>query len=143
MYAAINRYIYKTTDAGTTWAVTDSQYYPTWNYALAAKDSDESFVYAVNDEWNSEGIFRSTDGGANWETTTNGMAMDRIFCCSAAKTAPSNMFVQRHHVGVYKTVDYGSTWIPIDDFTNACLNLCDFAFHNTSEDTVLTLEGDG
>lgn len=143
LYASINKYIYKSVDAGTTWAMCDTQYYPTWNYTLAVKDNDESFIFAVNNEWNSEGIFRSTDGGITWDTTTSGMAMDRIFCCSAAKAAPSNMFIQRHHIGVYKTVDYGSTWIPIEDFTNGCWNLCDFAFHNASADTVLALEGDG
>lgn len=143
MYAAIDTFIYKSTDAGTTWTVTGSGYYRDRNLNLSVKDSDDSFVYVVNGEWNSEGIFRSMDGGITWDTTTSGMAMDRIACCSAAKAAPSNMFIQRHHIGVYKTVDYGSTWIPIEDFTNGCWNLCDFAIHNASADTVLALEGDG
>jgi hypothetical protein len=87
-------------------------------------------------------MFRTTNGGASWDTTTTGLTLGEITCVSISKSSPSVMYTQRFWIEIHKSVDYGSTWTDLEDWTNDCLGLCDFAFHNTSADTILTLEGE-
>jgi photosystem II stability/assembly factor-like uncharacterized protein len=146
LFATIDSALYQSSDAGTTWAYTGTGYYANWGYwyrayGLAIKDSDESFVLAANDT--PDGLFRTTNGGVSWDTATAGITMSRVSTCQSSNTAPATMYAQRHHMGVSRSTDYGSTWTNLPDFTSGCLVLCGFAFHRTNANTVLTLEGMG
>lgn len=145
LYAVTDSFVYKSIDAGTTWTVTGPGYEPqlmntTRTPRLAAKDSDADYVFATNS--GNHGMFRTTNGGVSWDTATTGLCLGDISACNASKSSPSIMYTQRFWVAIHKSTDYGSTWIELEDWTDGCLGLCDFAFHNTSADTILTLEGE-
>ncbi len=145
LYAVTDSFVYKSIDAGTTWTVTGPGYEPaiysmTRTPRLAGKDSDADYVFATNS--GNHGMFRTTNGGVSWDTTTTGLCLGDISACNASKSSPSIMYTQRFWMGTHKSTDYGSTWTELEDWTDGCLGLCDFAFHNTSADTVLALEGE-
>lgn len=145
LYAVTDSFVYKSIDAGTTWTVTGPGYEPTLfsptrTHRLAGKDSDADYVFATNG--GNHGMFRTTNGGVSWDTAATGICLGDISACNASKSSPSIMYTQQFWTGTHKSTDYGTTWTELEDWTDGCLGLCDFAFHNTSADTVLTLEGE-
>lgn len=140
IYATTGTVIYKSMDAGTTWTLTDTLGLAWRIHDLEVKPNDDSTVFTANNT--NSGIMMTTDGGDSWYQSTDGMAMGKMFCCAVSQTSPEVSYVQSQGVGVFKSTDYGTTWNKLPDFS-ACLSICDFAIHNASADTVLSLEGEG
>ncbi len=118
--------VWKTTDAGTTWAnVSDGQLGTSSVGALAVSESDPNVVYAGMGEHavrgvmtsHGDGVYRSTDGGRTWTH----VGLDRTRAISririhphdpdvvyvAAQGAPYGANEER---GVYRSTDGGDTW---------------------------------
>lgn len=140
IYATTGTVIYRSMDAGTTWALTDTLGLAWRIHDLEVKPSDDSTVFTASNT--TTGIVMTSDGGDGWYQSTDGMAMGKMFCCAASQTSPEVTYVQNQGAGVFKSTDYGATWNKLPDFS-ACLSICDFAIHNASADTVLSLEGEG
>ncbi len=101
-------FLLKTTNSGENWMV--------WNWSLSRAVDDmqlfgeDTIWYAYSDP-TSGGLFRTTNGGINWEKRDNGIPAnsypDRIYFYNSR-----NGFA--YHEGVsfcYKTTDGGSSWI--------------------------------
>lgn len=127
-------------DAGTTWTLTDTVGLEYRILDLDAKPSEDSTVFTASNT--SSGIMMTINGGDSWYQSTDGMTMHKMFCSAVSQTSPEVIYIQSQGVGVYKSTDYGSTWNKLPDFSS-CLSVCDFAIHNASADTVLSLEGEG
>ena len=125
--------IYKSTDAGRTWThlgLRNGQQIP----ALAVDSRDRNLLFAAvlghpygaNEE---RGIFRSSDGGQNWEkvlyidenTGASDISIDplnsRVLYASMweARQAPwefANDYTGSHG-GIYKSTDGGNTWLKL------------------------------
>lgn len=118
--------VWKTTDAGTTWAnVTDGQLGTSSVGAIAVADSDPNVVYVGMGEHairgvmtsHGDGVYRSTDAGRTWTH----LGLDRTRSISrirvhpqdpdlvyvAAQGAPYGANEER---GVYRSQDGGQTW---------------------------------
>jgi photosystem II stability/assembly factor-like uncharacterized protein len=140
IYASTSRRVYKSMDAGTTWTLTDTVGLEYRIQDLDAKPSEDSTVFTASNT--SSGIMMTINGGESWYESTDGMTMHKMFCSAVSQTSPEVIYIQSHGVGVYKSTDYGATWNKQPDFSS-CLSVCDFAIHNASADTVLSLEGEG
>ena len=86
--------VYKSTDGGANWTsssmglsvnVNGLTVFPTVN-ALLVDPSSPSTVYAAT---NSFGIFRSTDGGANWAQANNGLANRNVLALASRPGSPA------------------------------------------------------
>ena len=122
--ATDNGGIWKTTDGGTTWSPkTDSM--PSLNMGAVALDpGNPSIVYAgtgnersANNRRNGVGIYKSTDGGDNWQPTIlgaipgggnifSGRAINRIVL-----PAP-NLLLVATDIGVYISFNGGASFFP-------------------------------
>ncbi len=120
LYVADADYIMKSTDGGTTWKGTISDY--TDPVATACKFTDASIVVSTR-----AGHFRrSADGGSSWNTVTSSsgniqtdLAPLRLTSATASETE-NYMFLGREYVSgnraVWRSSNSGSTWEPSDDF---------------------------
>ncbi|HAP01639.1 MAG TPA: hypothetical protein DCQ93_06915 [Bacteroidetes bacterium] len=116
--------IFKTTDGGTTWyPVFDSQPYLSIG-CITLDPDDPNIIYVGTGDVNisgypfiGDGIYKSTDGGANWIHL--GLTNERII--SEIKINPTNTqiiyagtmglpYVMNSERGLYKSVDGGANW---------------------------------
>lgn len=113
--------IYKTIDGGDTWTQTNdsglSNLYASFGWFfgnIRVDPNDSNVVYAMGLD-----LYKSTDGGASWFYTTNGMHVDQ----HGLEIHPlnSNMVVAGNDGGLYLSQNGGSTWqhanqLPITQF---------------------------
>ncbi len=118
--------VWKTTDAGTTWAnVTDGQLGTSSVGAIAVAESDPNVVYVGMGEHairgvmtsHGDGVYRSTDAGRTWTHVglerTRSISRIRVhpddpdLVYVAAQGAPYGANEER---GVYRSRDGGATW---------------------------------
>jgi photosystem II stability/assembly factor-like uncharacterized protein len=130
--------IWKTTDAGATWASVSDKDVRTGSVgALAVADSDPAIVYAGMGEApirgnasHGDGVYKSVDGGLSWKNVglrdTRQIARVRVHPQNpevvwvAAQGHQSGPNAER---GIFKTSDGGATWrkvLFVDDQTGAC-----------------------
>jgi photosystem II stability/assembly factor-like uncharacterized protein len=121
--AAPNVGIYKTTDAGANWSainngLSDPQYH---NYFdIAIDPTDHNVLYLVSRgsaQGNSHalpGVFKSTDGGANWAdispNVTSGYSAFKVIAIDPNNHNTVYLGSANHCNGIWKTTDGGSNW---------------------------------
>jgi len=76
MIWAAGDHIVKTTDGGQTWIQLTGSGHPAWGFYGLEIDSIHKFLYAgaVSKDG---GLLKSTDGGSNWFTATNGLLSNK------------------------------------------------------------------
>ncbi len=130
--------VWKTTDAGLTWANVSDHFFKTGSVgALAVSESEPSIVYAGMGEApirtnasHGDGIYRSLDGGATWVNLglkeTRHISRIRIHPARAEVVyvaAQGHLYGPNSERGIYRTMDGGKTWkrvLFVDDRTGAC-----------------------
>ena len=88
---------------------------------LALRADAADVIYAAT----SNGIFKSTDDGAHWVPSNNGLTGTLVFSLAVDPANPAAVYAGTFHDRVFKTVDGGQLWAP--------------AFVGFTDDTVLTL----
>lgn len=78
--------------------------------ALAVSPSNENIAYAGN----SEGVYKSTDGGATW-TKTSGTIAEYIGRVLTVNPADASIIYAANRGGVLRSTDGGSNWIFINN----------------------------
>ena len=76
--------------------------------ALAIDPSNAQIVYAGS--WGS-GVFKSTDGGQNWQSTSFGLTNLYINSLAIDPTHPSILYAGTYHNQVFKSQDGGNSWV--------------------------------
>lgn len=125
--------VYRTDDGGLTWAPAntgiEARYlpdpFPQYGQCVhkVARDCAEPERLVLQ---NHGGVFRSSDGGATWEPSTEGLPADFGFGLAAhpSRSGTAYLFpliadVERlppdGRARVYRTTDYGATWAPAAD----------------------------
>jgi photosystem II stability/assembly factor-like uncharacterized protein len=116
-------YIYKTLDGGTSWQDVGFSTKGLVLQKLAFADgvptnleidpADDDIVYVGT---NGYGIFKTVNGGRDWEAINNGLASPYIKGPGALLThprKPQTLFASTQGGGIYKTTDGGRLWKPV------------------------------
>ena len=105
---------HRSTDGGETWIKTANTGLPGFPFptALAVDPTNSLTVYAgfING-----GLFKTTNGGANWTALTIPINGAVVFSIVFDPATPSTMYVGSGN-GVFKTTDGGGTWTPLNNF---------------------------
>jgi len=96
--------ILKSTDGGTTWAMTGLQRAGSATFTIVIHPSTTDLVYAAMDN----GVYRSTNGGAVWGSVLSGRATDLIM----NPDTPAVMYAAISNTGLFKSTDGGLNWVP-------------------------------
>jgi photosystem II stability/assembly factor-like uncharacterized protein len=99
--------LFKSTDAGQTWAVADAGLTVVPATALAIDGSNPSTLYAGT--WRG-GIHKSTDGADSW---VNLGMRDLIVYQLVVSTTNSNRVLAACDLGIYESGDGGNTWFAV------------------------------
>lgn len=78
--------------------------------ALAVDPAYPMNLYAGTD---GAGLYRSVDGGANWEQANNGVTDVRITELAITPDGGA-VYAGTHSGGVFKSTDYGASWWPVN-----------------------------
>lgn len=140
VYAGADTVIYKSTDAGATWFNCGSGYSCEGKQprVVIASMTSASNIYCID----FFGFSRSTNAGTTWSQSNYGITLASIFTLECAPSMRSTIYAALDMTGVIKTTNSGDSWTLLPEFLS-CGNICAFAIHNTSADTVLALEGSG
>jgi hypothetical protein len=131
--------IYKTTDGGANWFVSNNGIGTIKNFlSLAMSPADPNTIYAgssflVAGSTGPSSIYKSTDGGANWVLSSNGLPTAttdinpiRTMQVSAANpnVVIATLFMNTVNGGFYLSIDAGANWtkkqngLPVDIGSN-------------------------
>ena len=117
----------KSTDSGATWEsangnlpvtrVGDIDFFPAIRAVAVAPDGSAVYIATADD-----GLFRSTDGGANWTALEEGLN-ERSFHSLAfvAGQPPTTLLAGGNGGGVYRSEDAGATWTKTSTGLNEAL----------------------
>jgi photosystem II stability/assembly factor-like uncharacterized protein len=101
--------MYKSVDGGLTWE--NSGFDDSYVTALAMDPTTPGVIHAGTA---ADGVYTSTDGGASWR----GSGLPAVFVndLAVSPTNPSVIYASsRGDTRVWRTIDGGSTWSPVDD----------------------------
>lgn len=109
--------MYKSTDAGETWAEINSGLGTDRNvHDIAVHPTDPNTVYIGT--WR-DGLYRSTDGGQSWVSRNNGLKALDVRALAIDPTNPQTLYAGLGQgAGIYKSTDGGGQWTA----SNAGLN---------------------
>ena len=114
--------VLKSTNGGTTWTPSNtglfsSGFMPPIS-ALALDSSHPSTLYAYVATFNTGGVYKTTDGGANWTASSNGLSTTSggqtftptVNVLLVDPASPSTVYAGTSGVGIYRTTDAGANW---------------------------------
>ncbi|MCK5764671.1 MAG: hypothetical protein KAH26_01750, partial [Bacteroidales bacterium] len=119
IYAATHSNIYRTTNGGgasTTWTdITSNLPVGSSNITyIAVKNDNPDHVWVSMGEYNSHGVYETTNGGTSWTNISSGLPQLPVMCVIQNHQYAGIELYAGTDVGVYVMRDGGS-WIPFSD----------------------------
>jgi uncharacterized protein (TIGR03437 family) len=101
--------IYRSTDAGETWAAANDALSEQQDINVLAVDPrSENIVYAGTFK---SGVLRTLDGGRTWQARNNGLPVLDVRALAIDPSNPLVVYAGLENGGVYKTEDAGGRWV--------------------------------
>ncbi|MEP6920076.1 MAG: carboxypeptidase regulatory-like domain-containing protein [bacterium] len=128
-----SRGVFKSSNAGVTWALSRSGLTSTFVYAMAIDPTTPSTIYAGTDG----GVFKSTNFGATWNAT--GPMPARWVRQILIDPTSTNTIYAGADVGVFRSTDGGATWVARSNgltFPNITADIRGLAMHPSVPDTI-------
>jgi len=120
LYAGTTNGLFKSTDGAASWRVANSGLPPNFFFhALAVDPKNSGTVYAASNLCgprfpSGSGVFKSTDGGANWDELTVPLApLSCPVSLAIDPQNPSTVYAGTER-GVFKSLDGGASWDAAD-----------------------------
>ncbi len=109
LYAAVDlNAVFRSTNDGTTWSACGILPAMTTSSTTGLSvDSTNGTIYLSG---NSVGVFRSTDGCQNWQSSNAGVYSANIASLLASRRQSSLLFAGTNGAGLYRSLDGASTW---------------------------------
>lgn len=114
MYAGAYGSVYKSTDAGNSWAKLLDAAAP----SLSIDPTKSEVIIAATRKLGKDrgGVLKSEDGGKTWKNTTPDAEHSDFWACAIDPKNPNRMYAgESSGGGVIRTTDGGNTWTPIND----------------------------
>jgi photosystem II stability/assembly factor-like uncharacterized protein len=102
--------VFRSNDAGATWATVNSGLPSRSVSALAQPDASAPDTVLAGTE--GAGVYRTTSGGASWTRTSAGVAAASVSALAVAPDSPATVYAGTRGGGVLKSVDGGASWAP-------------------------------
>ena len=120
LYAGTNSGAFKTVNNGGSWAGVNTGMLGVSIKALAIDPSNPAIVYAgaMNQVTSGlginggAGVFKTTDGGANWTLRSTGLTNLGIQSLAIDPVTPATIYAGTSGSGVFKSINGGTTWTP-------------------------------
>ena len=114
IYTALGGAIAKTTDGGVHWTYSASGLSFRSVNSLVIDPASPATIYAgvdgIGDGVPAPSVYKSTDGGASWASTSNGLRTSDILALAIAPSLSSTLYAGEDGVGVLKSIDGGTSW---------------------------------
>lgn len=136
VYAGSDSCVYRSSDEGVSWDSSDTGLVGDSYTQIIAPESESTVVYAVN----AIGFFKTSDCGAYWFPSNNGMNTAQVYCIGISPSTPTTLYSESKHVGIYKSTTSGDDWT-FQPTPSECGHLCDIVIHRYNPDTVYAYEG--
>jgi len=109
IYAAGNstNNFFKSLDGGKSWTSGSFNQSPAFALVIDPKDANVLYLGAR------DGIFKSTDGGANWLLSANSVSSGVVWALATDPSTPGAIYAGADK-GVFKTVNGGTSWAPVN-----------------------------
>jgi photosystem II stability/assembly factor-like uncharacterized protein len=105
-FVSFYREMRRISDGGKTFTLASSGIPPTAKVQTVVADSAKN-LYAGTE---SEGVYKSTDGGASWKESRTGLGDTNVQALLVDPGAPSTLYAAVWKRGVFKSSDAGKTW---------------------------------
>jgi uncharacterized protein (TIGR03437 family) len=107
LYAATPVGVFRSTNAGISWAITPNTGLSAQVITLAVDSGSATTVYAGT----AQGLYVSTDGAITWQADTNGITGQGIATVVASPTQSGTVFASvQNPPALFRSVDFGQTW---------------------------------
>src|SRR5262245_58540295 len=102
--------VFKTTNMGVSWTPIESPAFPSFitPLAIVVDPTTPSRVFFASLGY---GVFRSTDGGATWDSASVGIGDREVLSLAAHPTQPGTLVCGTQRRAVYVTTNAGASWV--------------------------------
>jgi photosystem II stability/assembly factor-like uncharacterized protein len=109
VYAATLAGFYKTTDGAKSWVRVAESLADQMLMAMVLDRAKKGVIYLAG----RDGVHRSEDGGATWNTINAGLLTTNVRSIAQSETDPKLFYAGTNGSGLYRSRDAGETWEPM------------------------------
>jgi photosystem II stability/assembly factor-like uncharacterized protein len=120
LYAGYYQRCYKSNNGGVSWTSYTKGLKGSCNELLIPNGSAYTGqIYAQSNQvffGSDVGFYKSSDGGASWKQSINGMNASRIAALAVAPSKPNTIYTEVVGNGLFKSTRSGKKWLRLPDF---------------------------
>ena len=110
LYAGSVWWLYRSTNGGATWTLTDRNFPSILIDAIAVHPTDADTVYIGSDMALGGGVYKSTNGGSTLIAKNSGLLDTIVYSITADPSNPRTLYAGAWGGGAFKSTDGGLNW---------------------------------